>query len=726
MNHLDGLNEMQQKAVVTTQGPLLILAGAGSGKTRTIIHRIAYILQTTDTLPYQVLALTFTNKAADEMKERIRLFGIDHIDEMWMGTFHSICARILRMYAQEIGFTRNYTIYDESDTKSLIVKCIEELQFSDRELQAVSVKDVISKAKDNAVTPEEFQNIYADNFRYEQIGKVYALYQKKLKEYNAMDFDDLLFNTIILFQSKPEILHHFQNRFKYILVDEYQDTNRLQYQFTSLLAEKHKNICVCGDDDQSIYGWRGADIRNILEYEKDYPEAKVIRLEQNYRSTANILLAANQVIENNLSRKGKNLWTQKESGDKIHLFLTMRDLEEADIIAKEILTLKNSGRKFGEIAVLYRINAQSRILEESLIRRGIPYQIVGGTRFYDRLEIKDILSYLKISANHKDTIAFSRAIASPKRGIGAASIDKLTEYASFKGIDLIEACENAHNIPSLSAGAKAKLADFGKLIKEIYEVSTNISLFAAVKKAVLESGYMEMIQNGKLDNKESRIDNLHELINAAEEFADTSEDPSLEAFLENAALIAGADVMTHEDGQVLLMTIHNSKGLEFNIVFIPGMEEGIFPLPKAIENPVELEEERRLCYVAITRAMEKLYLSCSQYRKMYGSGEYRQASRFIKEISDDLIEMDMNVYQSAQSKGPMKPAAQTPSVLKAAVKNPKLNTAFAVGDKILHPSWGEGTIVAVEKSGDDGIITAAFAGLGVKKFIPGYANITKI
>ena len=727
MNLLEGLNEMQQKAVLQTEGPLLILAGAGSGKTRTIIHRIAYILQQGYAQPYQILALTFTNKAAGEMRERIAAFGIPYINEMWMGTFHSICARIVRLHPAAIGFERNFTIYDEADSKSLVAKCMDELNLGEQSISAAVVRDVISKAKDKVITPRQFLIQYEGEFRYEMIGRVYELYQQKLKENNAMDFDDLLFHTITLFQSNPDVLRHYQNRFRYILVDEYQDTNKLQYEITSMIAAGYQNICVCGDDDQSIYGWRGADIRNILEFEKDYPQAQVVRLEQNYRSTSVILNAANAVIEHNLNRKGKNLWTSREGGEKIRLILTMRDLEEADILAREIQTLKNSGRKYGEIAVLYRINAQSRILEEGLLRRGIPYQIVGGTRFYDRLEVKDVLSYLRLSVNPRDSVSFARAIAAPKRGIGAASIEKIAEYAAFKGISLLDAACQAQEIPGLSAGAKTKLGDFGNFVASLKEESDQFSLSSAVKKAVLESGYIEMLKGGKLENKENRVDNLHELIHAAEDFEQTSEDTSLEAFLENAALIAGADTLDDRDGSVRLMTIHNAKGLEFNIVFLPGLEEGLFPLPKAAENPVELEEERRLCYVAITRAKEKLYISYSQYRKMYGAGEYRRPSRFIQEIPDEYTEMDTNVYQSVPVKEAPKAASPfAPKMFVETKKDPSLDASFCAGDKIRHPAWGEGVVVSTKDSGDDLIITAAFAGLGVKTFISGYAKVTKL
>lgn len=731
MELLSQLNEMQQKAVQLTEGPLLILAGAGSGKTRTIICRIAYILTNTDTPPYRILALTFTNKAAGEMKERICSFGIDHIDEMWMGTFHSVCARILRINADVLGYTRSFSIYDEKDAKKIVSEALDESRLDDKALSADTVAAVISKAKNEALSPQEYAEEYAEAYRAADVAKVYALYQKKLRDNNAMDFDDLLYNTYRLFCEHAEILQSYQNRFRYVLVDEYQDTNKLQYEIVALIAKTHGNICVCGDDDQSIYGWRGADIRNILEFENDFPNAAVIRLEQNYRSTANILQAANALIENNESRKGKTLWTDRGAGELLHIMTSYRDLEEADSIAEEIARLAKQGQKYGDIAILYRVNSQSRILEEGLIRRSIPYQIVRGTRFYERLEVKDILAYLSLAVNPYNTVAFSRALGAPKRGVGPASVEKLMQYASFKETDPVSAAGAAANIPQLSAAVKNKLAEFSQLIVNIAAVGITGGLKKAVETAIKDSGYENALRTSRQEDAEARLDNLSELINAAADFEASSEDSSLSAFLENAALIAGVDNIAGGDGQVLLMTMHNSKGLEFPTVFIAGMEEGLFPLPKAAENPAELEEERRLCYVGMTRAMSRLYLSYAHQRRFYGMNRPSTPSRFLSEIPPELMGMSRREAKPAFDK-PQTPYRDTrmtesfyhPQTIpkKAASTVAQLNG----GDKIEHPQWGVGTVITAQPSGSDTVITAAFAGLGIKKFILGYTKIKKL
>ena len=728
MDLITELNNKQAQAVETVNGPVLILAGAGSGKTKTIMHRIANIIQGGYAEPYNILALTFTNKAAAEMKERIRGFGIIGTDQLWMGTFHSIFSRILRQYAEKIGFTNNYTIYDESDSKNLINKILERYGASNLGMQSSDIKNIISNAKDKLILPDKFREYYSNPANCEILASIYRDYQRGLKENNAMDFDDLLLNTFILLKKNVDILEYLQDKFKYILVDEYQDTNKLQYEIVRLLSMKHKNICVCGDDDQSIYGWRGADIRNILEFEKDFPSAVSIKLEQNYRSTSTILQAANEVINNNQKRKGKNLWTDKGGGEKIQLIYTMRDLEEADTIAKEVISLHNNGLRYDDVAVLYRINAQSRILEEGLLRRSIPYQIIGGTRFYDRLEVKDVLAYLKFAANPKDGVSFVRAISAPKRGFGAASLEKLEEYMQFKGFNYLEAGMMAESIPTLSKSVKTKLFEFSLFIARLYDTSQKQGLHRAVEMAVKDSGYIEMLKIIKIENRESRLENLEELINASKEFEQTSEDTSLEAFLENASLITSAEMEGSSDGKVQLMTVHNSKGLEFETVFLAGFEENIFPLARSAQNEKDLEEERRLCYVAITRAKKKLYISHTQYRKLYGTGQYTQPSRFLFEIPKELIAEVKNVYNTQMQKQVyQKPNTSVmPKQLVTKQKKESNLASFVAGDKIAHPTWGEGTVVSVASSGSDYIVTAAFAGLGIKKFITGYANVKKI
>ena len=725
MQLLDALNDKQRKAAEIIDGPVLILAGAGSGKTRTIMYRIAHILTTTNIPPYRILALTFTNKAAGEMKERIRRFGIADIEEMWIGTFHSIFARILRRSADEIGFSRSFTIYDESDSKNLITKCIQELSFNDRILTPSSVKEIISRAKNSAILPEEFDKHFSDSFKYEQISQVYSLYQQKLMENNAMDFDDLLLNTMKLFKANDDILSYYQDRFIHILVDEYQDTNALQYQIISMIAAKRQNICVCGDDDQSIYSFRGADIRNILEFENDFPNARVIRLEQNYRSTATILNAANHVIANNENRKGKNLWTDKGDGEKIRLLTSGRDIDEAERIAFEIERLTGNGMPFSDIAILYRVNSQSRILEEGLIRHSIPYQIVAGTRFYERLEIKDILAYLKVAVNPLDTLSFIRAISAPKRGIGAATIGKLFDYCSFKQTDLLAAMKNADNIPTITQKAKEKFKEYAALTQDIIDTAKT-SLTKAVELTITQSGYLDALKNGTMENKDNRIENLYELINAAADFETSSEDKTLSAFLENAALVTSTDNMNEGAGQVLLMTIHNSKGLEFETVFIAGMEEGLFPLSKAMDDPMEMEEERRLCYVAMTRAKSRLFLSMAEYRKMYGFGEYHTISRFYDEIPKNLINADSAQHTYKPKASPSISAGANMHIKTEVRKTSPDSTQLKAGDTILHPTWGKGTVISAQPSGADTIITAAFAGIGIKRFITGFADIKKV
>ena len=719
----EGLNEQQLDAVNTIDGPLLILAGAGSGKTRTIIHRTANIILSGAAMPYQILALTFTNKAASEMKERIEQFNISNLSDMWMGTFHSICARILRMHAEAIGYTRYFSIYDEDDSKSVISAVLKEMGTANKKITPGHLKSVISKAKEKMLTPEEFDTEFSGYFDILDIGRVYRLYQKRLKDSNAMDFDDLLLNTVLLFESSDEILSYYQNRFKYILVDEYQDTNMIQYRIVSMIAAKHKNVCVCGDDDQCIYSWRGADLRNILEFELNFPQAKVIRLEENYRSTKNILDAANALIENNQARKGKKLFTQRSGGDKLSLFAAYNESEEAEHIASEIEKLRRAEVSLSDTAILYRVNSQSRMLEESLLRRRIAYQIIGGIRFYDRMEVKDILAYLRLAVNPDDSVSFARAVSVPRRGVGAASIDKLREYTEFKGYDLISSCRNASEIPSLSASAKASLVSFALLTDEI---SSAQSLPDAVKTAINGSGYLKMLKEDTSDKAQSRTDNLNELMNAAADFERTSEDSSLAAFLENAALISSIDLSQNEGGLVKLMTVHNAKGLEFDYVFISGLEDGLFPITRSDRSDEDLEEERRLCYVALTRAKKKLYLSYSKMRRTYNSYDYRLPSRFLTEIPDELFIKEGDASEkkresSYESFPSYRQKAKTTFSFEPEKKR-KAENEYAEGDKISHPDWGDGLVVSVKNSDGDQIITAAFAGLGIKKFVSGYGE----
>lgn len=738
MNILDGLNEMQRLAVTHTEGPLLILAGAGSGKTRTIIHRIAYILTQNLAKAYQVLALTFTNKAAGEMKSRIGQFDIDYIDEMWMGTFHSICARILRRGAEHIGYTKSFTIYDETDAKRLASSCLKELNIDEKKLALNYVRTVISNAKGEYVSAEQFseQASMQHNVNIKQAALVYSLYQKKLAENNAMDFDDLLYLTVKLLRTAPEIREYYQNRFKYILVDEYQDTNHLQYEIAAILAEKSHNLCVCGDDDQSIYSWRGADIRNILDFEEDFPDAKTIRLEQNYRSTKCILDASNSVIAHNTDRKGKKLWTNNDSGELIHLTSYTDDRAEADEIAKSIKKLQAEGADTDDIAILCRVNSQTRSLEEGLDRAHIRYQIVSGIKFNERAEIKDIFAYLQLAVNNLDTVAFLRAIAAPKRGIGPSTLEKLTDYANFKGYNLVEACASANDIPQMTSGVKKKLGDFAELVNSLFDMSRTSPLADVVETAISESGYIEALQSSKLENVDSRIENLKELVSKAADFDAHNAEATLEAFLEENALLSSADELDADTSRVRMLTIHSAKGLEFDTVFIPGMENGSFPLERAIKEPEELEEERRLCYVAITRARKRVYISYAARRMVFGKIEPRVASMFIKEIPSQFVDF---VEKAVFTEIPQVRYPQRTAVKPAPITAPKRYHAqprleketgaagsFTAGDRIRHPLWGEGTVVAVAPSGGDTILTAAFTNVGIKKFMTQFVKIEKL
>lgn len=734
------LNDKQKEAVTCVDGPLLILAGAGSGKTRTIIHRIAYIIEHGYAKPWEILALTFTNKAAGEMRERIDSMGIPFTSDIWMGTFHSICARILRIEGDNLGYTNNFSIYDDDDTKRLVKSILKDLDISDKEFPVEGVKSQISLLKNNLETSDDYMDEHGDfdeAYTEAKIAQIYSEYQKRLLSSNAMDFDDLLLNINILFAKCPEVLNKYKNRFKYILVDEYQDTNLSQYAIVSKLAEEHRNICVCGDDDQSIYGWRGASIRNILEFEDDFADAKIIRLEQNYRCTKNILNAANGVIEHNKKRMGKTLFTDNEEGETIKYLHANSDLEESSLISREIFCLNEyNGIPFSDIAVLYRTNAQSRILEEGLIRRNIPYQIVAGTKFYDRMEIKDILAYLKMIVNPQDDIALMRIINTPKRGIGPASIEKIKDYSFMKGISMYEVIKNIDSSPLFKGAIKEKLMLFRDTMEEIRRLAESNGLMDIVINTIHLSGYEQMLKEGKMENASGRLENLDELVNAAGDFENNEEENTLEAFLENAALVAGVDSYDENSSKVLLMTLHNAKGLEFDIVFMPGMEENLFPTYRAVNEDSEMEEERRLCYVGITRARKKLYMSSAETRRVYGRNEYRNPSRFLLEVPNYLIEgtdviKSENKEKELLNTGMKKMYDPYKHVAKKTENLFKQNNNFSdislsPGDKIEHNAWGIGTVVGIEGSGDDAKITAAFPEIGIKKFMAGIAKFKKI
>lgn len=651
MDLLNGLNKEQKDAVLHNEGPLLILAGAGSGKTRVLTNRIAYLIKEQGVFPSNILAITFTNKAAREMRERIDNLIGDLSNDMWVGTFHSICIRILRRDIDKLGYDKSFVIYDTQDQQVVIKECIKELNINEKNFPPKSVLEAIGKQKDELIDAAHFEKLYASDFRLGKISKLYSLYQKKLKNNNALDFDDIIMNTIRLFQQNPEVINYYQRKFRYILVDEYQDTNTAQYTLVRSLSEAHGNLCVVGDDDQSIYGWRGANIRNILDFEKDFKGCKTVKLEQNYRSTQHILDAANHVIRNNTGRKSKSLWTDNKDGSKIVMCENDNEHEEALYAAREIQRLiREDDRKFKDFAVLYRINAQSRVLEEMFMREGLPYKIVGGQKFYDRKEIKDIIAYLRLIQNPADNVSLKRVINVPKRGIGDATVDLAEDLALESGVPIFSVISNADECPSLKRAAN-KLGNFSTMIMKLRTMKENMGIADLLEMVVDDTGILREYEIENTVEAQSRIENIKELKSVAMEFEKQSEDNSLEEFLAHISLVSDLDNLEEEQDYVVLMTMHSAKGLEFPVVFIPGMEEGVFPGYRAItEGPEQLEEERRLCYVGITRAREKLYLSNARFRTLFGNSSYNKPSRFLSEIPEELIEFPFGSSRGSAQK----------------------------------------------------------------------------
>jgi len=639
MSLLEGLNKEQKTAVLHNEGPLLILAGAGSGKTRVLTNRIAYLITEHGVFPSNILAITFTNKAAKEMKERIDNLIGDLSNDMWIGTFHSICIRILRRDIEKLGYDRSFVIYDTQDQQVVIKECIRELNINEKNFPPKSVLETIGKQKNELIDAEHFEKLYASDFRMGKISKIYTLYQKKLKSNNALDFDDIIMYTIKLFKEYPEVLNFYQRKFRYILVDEYQDTNTAQYMLVKKLSEAHGNLCVVGDDDQGIYSWRGANIRNILDFEKDFKGCKTVKLEQNYRSTQIILDAANHVIKNNTGRKSKRLWTDNTGGSKIVMCENDNEHEEALYTAREIQRLiKEEGRKYKDFAVLYRINAQSRVLEEMFMREGIPYKIIGGQKFYDRKEIKDIIAYLRLIQNPADNVSLKRIINVPKRGIGDATVETAEDLAFESGVSIFSVISAANEYPALKR-AENKLTNFATMILKFRTMKENIGIAELLEMVIDDTGILKEYEIENTVEAQSRIENIKELKSVTLEFEKQNEDNSLEEFLAHISLVSDLDNLEEEQDYVVLMTMHSAKGLEFPVVFIPGMEEGVFPGYRAItEGPEQLEEERRLCYVGITRAREKLYLSNARFRTLFGNSSYNKPSRFLSEIPEELIE----------------------------------------------------------------------------------------
>lgn len=759
MSIYESLNPVQQEAVYHTEGPLLILAGAGSGKTRVLTHRIAYLIDECQVNPWNILAITFTNKAAGEMRERVDQIVDFGAEDIWVSTFHSTCVRILRRYIDRLGYDRSFTIYDGDDQKTVIKEVCKKLNIDTKIYKERTLLSAISSAKDEMIGPKEYLLRSEGDYARQRIAQVYEEYQKRLRSNNALDFDDLLFKTVELFKTDAEVLNYYQDRFKYIMVDEYQDTNTVQFQFVSLLAAKYRNLCVVGDDDQSIYKFRGANIHNILDFEKTFPDAKVIKLEQNYRSTKTILDAANGVIHHNQGRKDKTLWTDNEQGVPIALNQYQTEYEEAMGIVNDIAAkTEHHEAEYKDFAVLYRTNAQSRVLEEKFVTRNIPYRVVGGVNFYQRKEIKDILAYLKIINNGQDDVAVRRVVNVPKRGIGATTVTKAAEYADQWGISLYEAFKQVDGIPGLGRAA-AKINGFVNLIQVFRTKAEYMSLAELYDEVLEDTGYLKELQAEQTDEATTRIENLDELRNKIVAYEEETEQPSLNELLEQIALVADVDNMDDSDNKVILMTLHSAKGLEFPYVYLCGMEDGLFPSYMTIANddPMEIEEERRLCYVGITRAMKKLTLSYAMCRMMHGQTQYNKISRFVKEIPPQLIGGSLpreRFPRKAEDDLPWNTGSASNGIsgfggsrMGTGVGNRGIRqshkfdvSAFAkkggdmkktapdyeVGDTVKHIKFGTGVVQAIKDGGKDYEVTVDFPKYGPKKMFAGFAKLKKV
>ena len=724
---LANLNKEQQAAVKTTEGPLLIMAGAGSGKTRVLTHRIAYLMAEKHVAPWNILAITFTNKAAREMKERVQALLGGAAEEVWISTFHSMCVRILRRDIDRIGINRNFSILDTTDQLSVIKNILKEKNIDPKKFEPRTILGAISSAKNELLTPEKFAK-RASSYYEKIVSDVYEEYQQRLLRNHSLDFDDLIMTTIQLFERVPEVLEYYQYKFQYIHIDEYQDTNHAQYMLVKMLAARFQNICVVGDADQSIYRWRGADIQNILSFERDYPNAKVILLEQNYRSTKRILQAANEVIENNINRKPKRLWTENPEGKKIVYYEAMNEADEAQFVAGKIKEYVDGGkRRYSDFAILYRTNAQSRIIEEVFLKSNIPYQIVGGLKFYDRKEIKDILAYLRVIANPNDDISLLRIINVPKRGVGASSLDKIVRYASENELSIFEALAELEHI-GLSARIAASLLEFRRQLEQWAQLQEYVSVTELVEEVLDKSGYREMLKAENTLEAQSRLENIDEFLSVTKHFENVSEDKSLIAFLTDLALISDIDQLNEANGNsedsVVLMTLHSAKGLEFPVVFLIGMEEGIFPHNRSLDDEDEMEEERRLAYVGITRAEEELFLTSAQMRTLFGNIHVNPVSRFIREIPEELMEMINRRTLHAAASQAKQTGFRTTMALGSAGGG---TTVWKVGDKADHKKWGIGTVVSVRGEGEDQELDIAFPSpIGIKRLLAKFAPITKV
>lgn len=765
------MNDVQKQAVFTTEGPLLVLAGAGSGKTTVLVNRIANIIrygkaydsnyvsdELTDedieackrfiegdelsddvrqrlavypSFAWKVMAITFTNKAAGELKDRLVSMLGEEGDQIWASTFHSSCARILRRDGERLGYSSHFTIYDTDDQRRVMKECLKNLDISDKSLPPRAALSEISRAKDELISPEQYEVDAGEDYRLKLIGRAYKSYQRKLEESDAMDFDDLIVNTVKLFKKCPDVLEYYQDRFNYIMVDEYQDTNHAQYEFVNLLAEKKQNLCVVGDDDQSIYKFRGATIENIMNFEQDYPGAKVIRLEQNYRSTQNILDAANSVINNNSERKGKTLWTSNGEGEKVRHHLAENEMDEADKVARAILEGVSDGRKFSDYAVLYRMNAQSQNFERMFAKQGVPHRIIGGTRFYERQEIRDMIAYLSVVNNPNDEIRLRRIIGRPKRGIGEKTIDTAIQIAEQVGESFFEVIEHAEDFPMLSR-ASAKLKKFGDMMRKFITMneSGETSINELYTTILEDTDYIAFLRSDDPERAQDRIENVEELSSNIQRYEE-NEETSLSSFLEEISLLTDVDNYDENAETVVLMTIHSAKGLEFPVVFLPGWEEGVFPGNAVIYNPSEVEEERRLAYVALTRAEEELHLSSAETRMLFGSTTRNKTSRFVSEIPEDLLEKTRTrEYSIRQGTMPNGFESDESKSFRENTYRPKPSVpapagTFKAGDSVEHKTFGTGLILTATPMANDTLLEIAFDKVGTKKLFANFARLTK-
>ncbi len=771
---LNGLNDKQYEAVVNTEGPCLVIAGAGSGKTKVLTHKIAYLIQEKNVAPWNILAITFTNKAANEMKERVANLIGDQARDLWMGTFHSICVKILRSHIDRIGFETSFVIFDSSDQKSLIKKCIKELELDDKTFTDRSVASEISNAKNEMLDPDQYAAREKGDFRKEKIALIYEKYQKILKENNAIDFDDIINFTIKIFNENPDVLEYYSNKFKYVLVDEYQDTNKAQFNLVSLIARKNGNITVVGDNDQGIYSFRGADISNILNFEKDFPGTKIIKLEQNYRCTGNILKIANSVIKNNETKYDKKLWTENEVGELPKLYSAENEYDEGRYIVEEMESLmRKEGYKYSDFAVLYRMNTQSRAIEDILRREGVPYKVIGGLKFFERKEIKDIISYLRLIQNPYDNLSLTRIINEPKRGIGKTSLDKIEELAIENETSMYEVIKNSDQYGLSRVFLNSR--EFVNTMEELMAKKDNMKISELIKMTLKKTGYSKALEDEKTIEADNRIENLEEFLTVAVEFETEEAESSLSNFLEGMTLSSDLDNMDETESSVTLMTLHSAKGLEFPVVFLVGMEEGIFPGYKSIGEPGELEEERRLCYVGITRAKKDLFLTCSKQRTMFGSTSCNPISRFVKEIPEEMLDgaeeiFNGNIKKSSYSENPFGNSGYSwgygNQTNGGSIKTYKIDSAenqkvaassglskgntfgrtaesfltglmnkgkskidlsqYEEGVKVYHKKFGEGIITATEPEGDDLKVDIMFDKFGHKRLMAKFSNLEVI